>query len=213
MKPKRVRIVFVVVLNFSFISSIQSQSIKNTGAMKLNSLEYLEYQGVNVMLAQDYYPEGHQGGVSVIQNGLRVATNGDIRLEPTPGQWQPIPKVGKRSVDKTKQQISVQLQFPNEDIDRKGFNPVIYPDLKFSYTLRVEPAGKGFKIIVDLDKPIPDEWIGKVGFNFELFPEFFLVNPGIWIINLAFFQDRKMAPIIKMPMAKYKLSQWQKAKN
>ena len=24
--------------------------------------------------------------------------------------------------------------------------------------------------IVDLDKPLPDEWIGKVGFNFELFP-------------------------------------------
>ncbi len=165
-----ISIVLIVVLNLSFISSIRSQSVKNTGAMKLNSLEYLEYQGVNVMLAQDYYPEGHQGGVSVIQNGLRVATNGDIRLEPTPGQWQPIPKVGKRSVDKIKQQISVQLQFPNENIDRKGFNPVIYPDLKFSYTLRVEPAGKGFKIIVDLDKPIPGEWIGKVGFNFELFP-------------------------------------------
>ncbi len=33
------------------------------------------------------------------------------------------------------------------------------------------PAGKAFKIIVDLDKPLPDEWIGKVGFNFELFPQ------------------------------------------
>src|SRR5664280_1140588 len=165
-----ISIIFIIILNLSFASLIQCQSIKKSGFMKLNSLEYLEYQGVNVMLAQDYYPEGHQGGVSVIQNGLRVATNGDIRLEPTPGQWQPIPKVGKRSVDRTKQQISVQLQYPDEDIDRKGFNPVVYPDLKFSYTLRVEPAGKGFKIIVDLDKPIPDEWIGKVGFNFELFP-------------------------------------------
>ena len=99
-----------------------------------------------------------------------VATNGDIRLEPTPGQWQPIPKVGKRSVDWQKQQISVRLQYPDSSINRKGFNPVIYPDLHFSYTLRVEPAGKGFKIIVDLDKPLPDDWIGKAGFNFELFP-------------------------------------------
>jgi endoglucanase len=175
-----ISVTFIIILNLSFVSLIQAQTQKNSGSMKLNNLEYLEYQGVNVMLAQDYYPEGHQGGVSVIQNGLRVATNGDIRLEPTPGQWQPIPKVGKRSVDRTKQQISVQLQYPDENIDRKGFNPVIYPDLKFSYTLRVEPAGKGFKIIVDLDKPIPDEWIGKVGFNFELFPDSFwkVMVPG-----------------------------------
>jgi endoglucanase len=164
----------IVIITFCFsiciFSPAKAQKKNGSTSMKLNALEYLEYQGVNVMLAQDYYPEGHQGGVSVIQNGLRVATNGDIRLEPTPGQWQPIPKVGKRSIDRTRQQISVQLQYPDEDIDRKGFNPVIYPDLKFSYKLSVEPAGKGFKIIVDLDKPLPDAWIGKVGFNFELFP-------------------------------------------
>ena len=162
-------ILSVIILNLSFSYLLQGQIVKSS-AMKLNNLGYLEYQGVDVMLAQDYYPEGHQGGVSVIQNGMRVATNGDIRLEPTPGQWQPIPKVSKRSVDSTRQQISVQLQYPDKDIDRRGFNPVIYPDLKFSYDLRVEPAGKGFKIIVDLDKPLPDDWIGKVGFNFELFP-------------------------------------------
>ncbi len=138
--------------------------------MHLNNLEYLEYEGVNVMLAHDFYPEGHQGGVGIIQNGQRVATNGDIRLEPTPGQWQPIPKVGKRMIDKSTSAISVHMEYPNEDINRKGFNPIIYPDLHFSYTTRVVPAGKGFKIIVDLDSTLPEEWIGKVGFNFELYP-------------------------------------------
>ena len=122
------------------------------------------------MLAHDFYPEGHQGGVGIIQNGMRVATNGDIRLEPTPGQWQPIPQVGKRMVDLNKQEITVRMQYPNEAINRKGFNPIIYPDLHFSYLIRVQPEGKGFRIIVDLEKPLPDEWIGKVGFNFELFP-------------------------------------------
>jgi len=138
--------------------------------MKLNKQEYLEYQGVNVMLAHDFYPEGHQGGVGIIQNGERVATNGDMRLEPTPGQWQPIPKVGKRMVDVKNQIISVHMNYPDSAIDRKGFNPIIYPDLKFGYTTRVEPVGKGFKIIVDLDAPLPDNWIGKVGFNLELYP-------------------------------------------
>jgi hypothetical protein len=156
-----------VVLLSTIISHAQK---KNIGAMKLNNLDYLEYQGVNVMLAYDFYPESHQGGVGVIQNGLRVATNGDLRLEPTPGQWQPTPKVGKRMTDKQKQEVSVRYEYPNEEIDRKGFNPIIYPDLHFSYTTRVVPADRGFRIIVDLDQPLPDEWIGKVGFNFELFP-------------------------------------------
>jgi len=152
------------------ISAANAQVKKTAGVMKLNDLEYLEYQGVNVMLAHDFYPEGHQGGVGIIQNGMRVTTNGDIRLEPTPGQWQPIPKVGKRMVDRQKQQISVHMHYPDSSINRKGFNPVIYPDLKFGYTTRVEPAGKGFRIIVDLDTPLPDSWIGKVGFNMELYP-------------------------------------------
>ena len=152
-----------------FICSMQLMYAQQK-QMHLNDKEYLEYEGVNIMLAHDFYPEGHQGGVGIIQNGMRVATNGDLRLEPTPGQWQPIPKVGKRVVDKQKQEISVYMQYPDSSINRKGFNPVIYPDLHFGYNIRVVPEGKSFQIIVDLDKPLPDEWIGKVGFNFELFP-------------------------------------------
>jgi hypothetical protein len=151
--------------------------------MILNNQEYLEYKSVNVMLAHDFYPEGHQGGVGIIQNGQRIATNGDIRLEPTPGQWSPIPKVGKRVIDKAKQEISVRMEFPNEEINRKGFNPIIYPDLNFAYNIRVVPAGKAFKIIVDVDKPLPDEWIGKVGFNIELYP-------GI-LFGKSFYMDRQ----------------------
>ena len=60
-------------------------------SLKINEQEYLEMTGLNVMLAHDFYPESHQGGVGIIQNGLRVATNGDLRLEPAPGQWQPVP--------------------------------------------------------------------------------------------------------------------------
>lgn len=40
------------------------------------------------MALDDIYPEGHQGGVCIIMNGHRVATNGDIHLKATPGQWQ-----------------------------------------------------------------------------------------------------------------------------
>ena len=138
----------------------------------LNDLEYLEKPGLNVMLAHDYYPESHQGGVGIIQNGLRVATNGDLRLEPTPGQWSPVPKVGPRVVDREREEISVRMEYPDESKNRRGFNPIDYPDLNFAYTIRVRPEHDAFRIIVDLEEPLPSEWVGKVGFNLELFPGF-----------------------------------------
>lgn len=138
--------------------------------LALNELEYLEMRGLNVMLAHDFYPEGHQGGVGIIQNGLRVATNGDIRLSPTPGQWQPVPKVGEREVDPETQEISLRMEFPDPAKNRRGFNPIEYPDLNFAYHIRVRPEGSAFRIVVDLDEPLPEEWIGRVGFNLELFP-------------------------------------------
>jgi endoglucanase len=161
--------ILIALLLFANVAGAQTKKTP-AGQMVLNNLEYLQYQGVNVMLAHDFYPEGHQGGVGVIQNGQRVATNGDLRLEPTPGQWSPIPKVGKRVINRATGEISVRMEYPNPEINRKGFNPIIYPDLNFAYNIRVQPAGKSFKIIIDLDNPLPDEWIGRVGFNFELYP-------------------------------------------
>jgi endoglucanase len=143
---------------------------KQGQGLRLNDLEYLEMAGLNVMLAHDYYPEGHQGGVGIIQNGLRVATNGDVRLDRTPGQWQPVPKVGKRVVDRATGEISLHAEYPDESKNRKGFNPVEYPDLRLAYTVRVRPEGAAFRIVVDLDAPLPAEWVGRVGFNLELFP-------------------------------------------
>src|SRR3954468_23491324 len=113
--------------------------------LTLNALEYLEKTGLNVMLAHDYYPESHQGGVGIIQNGLRVATNGDLRLEPTPGQWSPVPVVGPRVVNRERQEISVWMSYPDESKNRRGFNPIDYPDLEFAYTITVRPSGAGFR--------------------------------------------------------------------
>lgn len=147
-----------------------ASSASAPAALTLNDLEYLEMPGLNVMLAHDFYPEGHQGGVGIILNDQRIATNGDLRLEPTPGQWEAVPKVGKRQVNRERQEISVHMSYPDEAKDRKGFNPVIYPALNFGYTIRIHPEGAAFRIIVDLDAPLPETWDNKVGFNLELFP-------------------------------------------
>jgi hypothetical protein len=159
------RVLAVIVLIF-----FAGESFSQQPAFVLNKLEYFERSGVNVMAYQDIYPEGHQGGVAVIMHGKRVATNGDLRLDETPGQWQPIPKQIDRKVDMTANSIIVNLAYPDPAINRKGFNPVEYPDLDFNYTVKISSAGESIKITVDLDRPIPKEFIGKVGFNIELFP-------------------------------------------
>jgi len=155
-------LLFTICIVISFSLSAQKLTI--------NDDEYFEMPGLNVMVFYDIYPEGHQGAIGIIQNGTRVATNGDMRLEPTPGQWQPIPKVGERELFSENNEIRVKCTFPDESKNAKGFNPIYYPDLNFSYNVRVLGEGKNFRIIVDLENPLPDEWIGKVGFNLEFFP-------------------------------------------
>jgi hypothetical protein len=139
--------------------------------LTINDQGYFAKQGLNVMVFSDYYPDGHQTGVTIIQHGVRVAANGDLRLEAMPGQWSPMPKTDKHDVDRKVQVISETLSYPDPSKNRTGDTPIEYPDLNFTYHVSVRPAGgNSFKIIVDLDKPLPAKWIGKVGFNLELFP-------------------------------------------
>ena len=96
-------------------------------SFRLTDRGYFQSGGVDVMAFDDIYPEGHQGGVSVIMHGNRVATNGDLRLEETPGQWQAVPKQLKRTAkDNT---ISTTLCYPDSSRHMTGFNPMVYPDL------------------------------------------------------------------------------------
>src|SRR5664279_2739857 len=159
--------------NLLFIATCLLWSVNNfsqQSAFKLNKLEYFEREGVNVMVFQDIYPEGHQGGISIIQNGVRVVTDGDLLLDVIPGQWQPIPKPGQRLVDTKNNEIRMSLTFPDSSRNGKGFNPINYPDLYFNYKISVKPEGESIHITVDLDRALPKEYIGKVGFVIELYP-------------------------------------------
>jgi hypothetical protein len=139
--------------------------------LRIGDRGYLTAPGLDVFVFTDIYPDGHQTGVTVIQHGVRVAANGDLRLEPAPGQWSPMPKSGERKVDTRTGTITQSLRYPDPEKDKKGFNPIFYPDLDLGYSIHVSPAGgNSFRIRVDLDKPLPAEWVGKVGFNLELFP-------------------------------------------
>jgi endoglucanase len=182
--------IYHIISQFHLISLIIFFSISYEYAQEkgliIGKSSYFEMPGLNVLVYNNTFPEGHQGGIEIIQHGVRVATNGELRLSPSPGQWQPIPKLGigyeargvspqgvdlkSRIVDTVNNEISLPCSYPDSSRSRQGFNPIIYPDLQIKYTVHVKGIGKSFIIRVDLEKPIPDEWVGRVGYNLELFP-------------------------------------------
>lgn len=131
---------------------------------------YFRKGGVNVMAFDDFYPAGHQSGVSIIMHGKRIATNGDVRFEQTPAQWQPVPKQKERIVETEKECIITTLHYPDKENHLRGFNPIIYPDVELSYQVAVQAEGESVKVTVTLEQPIPEEFAGKACFNMELFP-------------------------------------------
>jgi hypothetical protein len=171
MKSSRLLMAAFVLTALSVSTSAQQ--------FQLNSSGYFNNQGVDVMAFNDFYPEGHQGGVSVLMNGRRVATNGDIRMEATPGQWQPVPKQLSRKVEGNS--IVTTLCFPDSARHMTGFNPMVYPDYVFNYTVTTEAQGGSIVVTVDIDKPVPQELLGKVGFNLEFFPGWLFGKP--WVMD------------------------------
>ncbi|MEJ5170694.1 MAG: glycoside hydrolase family 9 protein, partial [Fimbriimonadales bacterium] len=137
---------------------------------RLSEHQTLEAQGLTVALAHDFYPEGHQSGLTLIQHGRRVAANGAAMLEPTPGQWSPVPKVGERAVDPVTLELSVRMAYPDEARDRKGFNPIEYPDLRFTCRVCVRPDGPDLIVKVEPETELSEAWQGRIGFALELFP-------------------------------------------
>ena len=161
---------------------------------QLTSSGYFKNQGVDVMAFDDIYPEGHQGGVCIIMNGNRIATNGDIRLEATPGQWQPVPKQLNRKIEGNS--IIATMCYPDSSRHLTGFNPMIYPELNLVYTVKVEAKGKQIEVTVDLDRPIPEHFLGKVGFNLEFFPGSHFGKPWLMDNQSGIYPQQPNSPLM-----------------
>lgn len=161
---------------------------------ELNPQGYFSCGGVDVMAFSDFYPEGHQGGVSIIMNGQRIATNGDIRMEATPGQWQPVPRQLKRETGTNS--ITTTLCYPDSSRHLTGFNPMIYPDYEVTYTVNVVSQGRSIVVTVDLDKPVPSYLEGKVGFNMELFPGALFGKPWMMDSQTGIYPRQPNSPLM-----------------
>jgi endoglucanase len=127
--------------------------------LKLNSKGYFEKTGWNVFVFNNFYNgyfgDSKIGAIEMIHHGDRTVTNGDLRLNSTPAQWDPIPVMKGRTVDSAANAIEVHL---------------LYEKYDFSYTLKARPGEGGIYLSVILEKPLPASLAGKAGFNLEFLP-------------------------------------------
>ena len=79
--------------------------------LQLNDLGYFEARGVNVLVFSNQYNgfffDEKTSGIEIIHHGVRTATGGAVRLQPTPEQWDQIPIMTERKVDGKSYSIEV----------------------------------------------------------------------------------------------------------
>lgn len=163
----------IVTVTLLAICAIAIPAHSQSG-LKINSQEYFEKPGLNIMVYHDYYAVGHQSGITIIQNGERVAANGDIRLNPN---LPPFPGFGKRNVDRDNNTISVDVVYADSLRKKHKDFRWPYPEININAKVKVIAAGDEFRIVVDLAEPLPEAWADRVGFQLELFPGQYFDKP------------------------------------
>ena len=177
-------------------------------AMKVNDKNYLDTQGFSVFLYDStYHPvfvDQKNTAMEMILHGARIATNGDVRLMPTPEQWDLVATLKGRKADKANNRLTAGLAFPTFDL---------------SYTLEVAAEPGGVKVSINLDKPLPEKLAGRAGFNLEFLPSIYMGKAYLVDGNKAGIFPRtpddpmvKVLPLADEPKKAYYLEDWDKAK-
>jgi endoglucanase len=150
---KRLRFSSLVMLLLAVVHYVSGQDLN------LNDLEYFETQGVNVLVYNNLFTGGFNdeknAGIELIHHGVRTVQGGAVRLSNTPEQWDLVPEIPSRKVDRASKTIEATLRYKDYDFDSR---------------VVVTAKGKGVEISVYLDKPVPKELEGKAGFNLEFLP-------------------------------------------
>ena len=176
--------------------------------MRVNDKGYLDTRGFSVFLYDStYHPvfvDQKNTAMEMILHGQRIATNGDVRLMPTPEQWDLVAALKGRQADQTNNRLSANLAFPTFDV---------------SYTLEVAAEPGGVKVSVNLDKPLPQKLAGRAGFNLEFLPSIYMGKAYLVDGTKAGIFPRTpndpmvtVLPLPDEPKKAYYLEDWDKAK-
>ena len=152
--PRNRSLILPLVLLLVFVGAKASAQ-----GLSLGDKGYLEKRGVNVMVYSNpfsaiFYDE-KRSGIDIVHHGELTVTNGGVRLNETPEQWDLVPEMESRDVDPATGEISVKLYFKEYEL-----RP----------TIKVAPKGEGFTVKVFLDKSLSPDIVGKACFNLEFLP-------------------------------------------
>ena len=135
----------------------------NALTMAVTGSGYLAGPGVSVMLYDDDYSpiffDQKDAALQVILHDHRIATNGSVRLLPTPEQWDAIPHLIARHADPAHDRLIASESYPAYH-------------LYYHVVVAAEPGG--VRVSVNLDKPLPATLVGRAGFNLELLPSIYM---------------------------------------
>jgi endoglucanase len=100
----RIRVCLLLVL-------ISAPSLSGADfAMKVTDKNYLDTRGFSVFLYDSmYHPvfvDQKNTAMEMILHGQRIATNGDVRLMPTPEQWDLVATLKGRQADKANSRLT-----------------------------------------------------------------------------------------------------------
>ena len=101
------------------VTALVACSLPAAGAdisMKVTDKGYLDTQGFSIFLYDStYHPvfvDQKNTAMEMILHGHRIATNGDVRLMPTPEQWDLVATLKGRQPDKANNRLTANLGFP-----------------------------------------------------------------------------------------------------
>ncbi len=160
-------------------------------SLTVNDSGYFEKPGVNVFVFSGQYNgmffDEKTAGIELIHHGVRTATGGAVRLQNTPEQWDLIPILMNRKIDKATNTIEATLR---------------YKEFDFDFRLVVTAKGKGVEISVYLDKPVPKKLTGNAGFNMEFIPsayfgKSYLMDGAPGNFPLYPSSNTKIEPVVK----------------
>lgn len=177
--------------------------------MKVTDTGYLRGRGVSVMLYNDVYSpiffDQKDSAMQIILHGHRIATNGSLRLSPTPEQWSRIPHINGRKADKEQGRLTANLSYP-------GYG------LSYQVIAAAEPGG--FRVSVNLDKPLPATLVGRAGFNLEFLPSIYMdksyeMDNKVYGVMPRYPEDHMTSapPKTGDPEPVWYIAQWRKARN
>ena len=151
-----------------FTILLMAASLGDAQDLQLNDRDYFERQGVNVLVFSNSFNGGFNdeknSGIEIIHHGVRTVQGGAVRLSNTPEQWDLVPKMINRKVNREKGSIEVAMRYDDYDFDSR---------------VVVTAQGKAVEISVWLDKPVPEKLAGEAGFNLELPTAMHLLMPQI----------------------------------